>query len=279
MLDFINTLPTLLRVPAILFLALAAHLLVRALKEVGQWVMTPAGSPRVAKDLFERRHPRVATITSLVVSAATFSIYFLAVGLALREVGADLRTYFATATVVGLAVGFGSQGLVQDVVSGLTLIFSDAFDIGDMVELSGQIGRVEKMGLRFTTLVNLHGQTVYVPNRNITVVGRYRRGAIRAYLDVQLPDSVPEEQAVGLVVSIARAARAQHPALIVSEPEPLGVFGGGEGGWRYARIKFRLWPGQGALVETAVRQRIAAALRALDPAYADWMIAVTYRLR
>lgn len=104
-----------------------------------------------------------------------------------------MTAYLASASVIGLAVGFGLQGLVQDIIIGLTLIFSDALNIEDVVELSGQIGKVEHIGLRFTTIVNLHGQQIYVPNRNITMISRFRRGAIRGYVDIQVPDEIEEK--------------------------------------------------------------------------------------
>jgi moderate conductance mechanosensitive channel len=213
------------------------------------------------------------------VSALTFAIYFVALGFVLGELTPiTVGQYLASATVIGLAVGFGTQGLVQDVVTGLTLIFSDALDIGTVVEVSGQVGRIEKIGLRFTTLTNFVGQTVYIPNRNIAVIGRYRVGYARVYLDVQLPDGLDEAAAGAEIDRIARAFRAQHPAVIVGEPRTHPVQHAGDTGWRYIRTRFRIWPGQQTLIETALRQRTIAAMRELDPAFADWMVTVTYRI-
>jgi moderate conductance mechanosensitive channel len=271
--------PSLLRVVYILALAGLLHIAVRLIRRASEWVVTPDSSPEVARELFSRRQPKLATVTTLVVSAATFIIYFVAVGFIFLELDFfDVRTYFASATVIGLAVGFGSQGLVQDVVIGLTLIFSDAFNVGDVVEISGQVGRVEKVGLRFTTLVNFLGQTVYIPNRNIGLIGRYRRGAVRAYIDIQLSDTAPEAEVVAAIERIARGVRAQQPAILLTDPEIMGPFDAGQGEWRFVRVKLRIWPGQGALIEGAFRQRLLATLRKLDPEYADWMVTISYRV-
>ncbi len=271
-------LPKALRILVVAVLALLAHLLVRAARRVIERVMAPESPPGApAAETFARRYPKVATITSLVVSALTFTIYFVAVGLIFAELGVSLAAYLASASVVGLAIAFGSQGLVQDVVIGLTLLFSDAFDVGDMIEVSGQIGRVDDIGLRFTTLVNFHGQRVYVPNRNIMLVGRYRRGCIRAYADVQLPEGSEEAAVVARVEAVAAGLRTQFRSILITDPETFGVFRADPGGWRYLRIKFRVWPGQGALIEQTFRQRALAAMKELDPDYPDWMIAVTYR--
>ena len=266
----------LVRLAVIAVGAVAAHVVVRVVKRTADRWLTP-----------RRRHPKLATVLSLLASAATFVIWFVALGLLLGELGVDLTAYFATATVIGLAVGFGSQGLVQDVVIGLTLIFSDAMDIGDMVEVSGQVGQVERIGLRFTTLTNFLGQTVFIPNRNIAVVGRYRRGVVRAYLDVQVPEGRSPQATGEEVLAIARAFRAQHAAAILDEPVLVeggpgaGAPGGAPGpvpAWRFVRLKLRLWPGQQALVETTLRQRIVAHMKTVDEKYADWMVPVTYRV-
>jgi moderate conductance mechanosensitive channel len=268
-----------MRILAILGIAVALHLLVRAIRRVSEWIVTPDSSPELARELFVRRRPKLATVTTLAASAATFTIYFIAFGLVVVELALfDVRTYFASATVIGLAVGFGSQGLVQDVVIGLTLIFSDAFNVGDVVEISGQVGRVEQVGLRFTTLTNFLGQTVYIPNRNIGLIGRYRRGSISAYVDVQLTDGAADRAVLDTVGRIARGLRAQQPAILLAEPEVLGPFAAEPGDWRFVRVRFLIWPGQGQFIETAFRARLLAALKRLDPDYADWMVTVTYRV-
>lgn len=267
-----------MRVLVILLAAVIAHFLVRAIRGIGEWVVVPSTAPgEVTRDLLRRRHPRVATVTGLIISALTFVIYFLAFGLVLREMAVSLTAYLATASVLGLAVAFGMQGLVQDIVIGLTLLFSKTFDVGDTIELSGQVGRVEAIGLRFTTLVTLNGQLVFIPNRTIGMVARFRRGAIRAYVDVQIPKDVPEEEVQERVTRIANGMRSQHGTILTTDPEVLGVAAAGADAWRFLRVKFRLWPGQGALIETVFRQRVIASMRELDAGYHEWMVSVTYR--
>ena len=269
----------LLRLLVIAAVAVVGHLLLRALKHGGdRWLSGRQSAQRGAALAAAQRTQKLATVLSLLVSAATFVLWFVALGLFLGELGVDLTAYFATATVVGLAVGFGSQGLVQDIVIGLTLLFSDALDIGDVVEVSGQVGRVERIGLRFTTLTNFMGQTVFIPNRNIAVVGRYRRGVVRAYVDVQVPEQGSPDDVQREVLATARAFRAQHPAVVMSDPELVEHPPAEDAPWRYIRLKLRVWPGQQALVETVLKQRIVARMKAVDEKYADWMVPVTYRV-
>lgn len=266
------------RILAIILAALAANLLVRSVQSLILSRLASHGPyTGSVRDGALRSSPKLATLTGLATSTLTFLIFFLGLGLLLQQFNLQLTEYLVTASVIGLAIGFGSQGLVQDIVIGLTLIFTDAMDVGDMVEVSGQIGRVEKIGLRFTTLSNFVGQTVFIPNRNIATVGRYRKGVVRAYVDVQAPPGTDESRLIDELRRTAAAFHDQYRTVLVTPPDVAGVATAGDGAWRYVRIKLRLWPGQGALVESSFRQRLLARMKELDDAYADWMITVTYR--
>lgn len=279
MFEFLHELSPGYRVIGILLIAVVGHFLVQGLRRLTTYILTPKEKDEgPVREVFAKRYPKTATIFVLVVSTLTFIIYFVAVGLILDEFNISLTAYFATATVIGLAVGFGLQGLVQDVVIGLTLVFSDIIDINDVVEVSGQIGRVERIGMRFTVIVNFHGQRVFVPNRNIGMVNRFRGGAIRAYVDVQVPEDTDEKKMKDALQSIASAMRAQHSSIILNDPEIFGIQRAGSGGWRYVRVKFRLWPGQGTLIENTYRQRVIQTMKELTPTFNDHMITVTYRV-
>lgn len=278
-LQFIATLPPVIRIVIIILLAILAHLTVRALRYLSQWLLTlKLEADAATKESFARRYPRFATLATILVSAITFIIYFLAAGLILKEFKVSLTAYLASASVVGLAIAFGLQGLVQDVVIGLTLIFSDALNVEDVVEMSGQIGKIERIGLRFTTLVNFHGQRSFIPNRNIGMISRFRGGAIRAYVDVQIPAELEEQNISEKVQSIAKGMHSQYRSVILTPPETFGVKEAKAGNWRYLRVKFRLWPGQGTLIENTFKQRVIALMKKLYPDYGDWMVTVTYRV-
>jgi small-conductance mechanosensitive channel len=278
--ELINTLTKInpiLRILLIILLAAAAHFTVKAIRRYSQWLLTmKIGSKTTTSEAsLTRRYPKIATIITLFVSAGTFTIYFVAIGMILREFKISLTTYFASATVIGLAVGFGLQGFVQDLVIGLTLIFSNALNIGEMVKLGDEIGNVDNIGLRFTTLVNLNGQRILIPNRNIATISQFRGGCIRAYVDIQLPQEI-DEKAISLAIpAIAKAMYHQHKSIILATPETFGVK---EGQWRYLRIKFKLWPGQTKLIEETFKERVIQVLKQSYVDYASWMITVTYKV-
>ena len=270
-----------MRIGLIVVVAIFVHVLVRITRSISDWFILKSHSHKTTFG-FVSEQPKFLTLTKLIVSGITFVIYFFAVGLVLEEFGVRLTAYLASASVIGLAISFGSQGLVQDIVTGLTVIFSDAMDVGDMVEIVGLavvVGRVEEIGLRFTTLVNLYSQRVLIPNRTIANVSRFPQGGVDAFADVQIPAGADAAPVVGTVAEIARGMAAQFGAIILDEPVIGEVEMAREGGWAFFRVGFKIWPGQGALIENTFRQQVLKAMKALDPSYADWQIPVTYRAK
>ena len=269
----------LLRILFIVVLTVAAHFAVKAIRRFSQYLLRmKIDSKTTTEASLTRSYPKLATIITLLVSAGTFTIYFVAVGMILREFKISLTAYFASATVIGLAVGFGLQGFVQDVVIGLTLIFSDALNIGEMVKLGDEIGKVDTIGLRFTALINLHGQRILIPNRNIAVISQFRGGCIRAYVDIQLPQQINENEMTQTIHAIAKGMYHQHKSIILAAPEIFGIKEIKDGHWRYLRIKVKLWPGQIKIVEETFKERVVQVLQKSDADYAPWMITVTYKV-
>lgn len=267
------------RLLLILVLVVLLHLTVRLVRSVSEWMISKSHARKSPFD-FVTQQPKFITLIQLISSAVTFVMYFIAVGLMLQELGVNLTGYLASASILALAVSFGSQGLVQDVVISLTLIFSDAMDAGDLVEIAGTVvvvGRVEEIGLRFTTLRNFYNQTVFIPNRTIANVSRFPGGGVFAYADVQIPAGVDRDQAIQAVANTVHGIWAQFGAIILSEPVIGPVATVPDGGWDFVRVQFKIWPGQGNLIETTFRQQIISAMKTSSPNYADWQVPVTYR--
>lgn len=256
-----------MRILMILSVAVGAHLIVFVLKRTTGFV--------VSLDPLER-HPKARSIVGLATSTAIFVIYFTAIGFVLGELGISLKAYFASATVIGLAVGFGSQGLVQDIVTGLTLVFSDLVDIDDMVEISGQTGRVKTIGMRFVVLENTMGALVYIPNRSIGNVINYPKGYIRCLIDVTVPkdDSVRQQIQAVCEDKLANVAE-QHPGILLAPPSIEGMRKTSRDK-AYLRLKLRIWPGRGGPLETVFKAELVRALQEIDPSFTDWMITVFF---
>ncbi len=270
-----------MRIVLILGLAILLHVVVKAVRGLSEWVIL-RGHAHHGRLGVRLQKPKVITVTRLVVSGVIFLLYFLAIGLVLQEFGFSLTAYLASASVLGLAISFGSQGLVQDIVIGLTLILWDAMDVDDMVEIDGLdspsvIGRVTEIGMRFTKVVNFYNQVVFIPNRLIANVSRFPHGVMDAYADVQVPPDVDPVLAAQRVQSIALGMWSQFGAIILAQPTMGHVEEAKGGGWNFVRAHFKIWPGQGSLIEVTFRQQAVRAMRLHFPTYADWQVAVTYR--
>ena len=268
------------RILLIIGLALTALLALGFIRRICDGVIHKIEGDKSVHANFNHK-PKYITLTRLIGSGLAFLIYFLSFGFVLQELGVNLTAYLASATVIGLAISFGSQGLVQDIVIGLTLIFSDTMEVGDLVEVAGTItiviGRVEEIGLRFTKLINFYNQEVFVPNRTINNVSRYPLGGIYAYADIQIPLGADPAKAVHAIEEIASGMWGQFGAIILSRPVvgPVETTPGGR--WSFLRVHFKIWPGQGGLIENTFRQQIISAMRSFSPSYADWQVPVTYR--
>ena len=267
------------RLALIMVLAVLVHLSVKTIRHVSEWLIHKSRAHKSPLD-FVTQQPKFVTLIQLIANGVTFLVYFFAVCLVLQELGVNLKGYLASASIVELAISFGSQGLVQDVVIGLTLIFSDAMDVGDMVEIFGSttvIGRVEEIGMRFTTVRNFFNQVVFIPNRTIANVSRFPYGGVYAYADIQMPAGAEREKAAAVIRNVAQGMWGQFGAVILSEPEIGPVETAQGGGWHFVRVHFKIWPGQGGLIETTFRQQVVSTMKAFQPDYADWQVPVTYR--
>lgn len=262
---FYSSLGTVERVALIAVVVVGAHIVVRLVRKISEGIM---------ERTMHRSLSKARTVNSLITSTLVFSLYFGALGWALSELGISLTAYLASASIIGLAVGFGSQGIVQDVVTGLTVLLSNQFDVGDMVQIGDHIGIVQRLGMRFTVLQNAMGAAVLIPNRSITNVIKYPRGYLRVQADITLAAEPAQ------ATEMERAARAltesvveQFAGVFRAPPEVVGRFRT-PSGRSYLRIKFRVWPGRAAPIETSFKQELVQSLRSIDGSYAEWMVAI-----
>lgn len=253
------------RIVLVLAIAATAHLFVRGIRHLAQRILSTDAILRWTK---------LRTLLGLMTSILVFTLYFGAVGLVLREFGVSLTAYLASASVLGLAIGFGSQGVVQDVVTGLTVILSDLFQVGDLVEISGQTGLVQSVGMRFTILLNPLGAQVFIPNRTLSNVIVYPRGYIRCLADITLSEQEDTtKQMLAKVDAITQGFVEQFPGVLRGKPE-IGTPSSTPSGRVFVRVKFRIWPGRSAPIETAYKQEVLQTIKMLDSEYAEWMVSV-----
>jgi small-conductance mechanosensitive channel len=175
--------------------------------------------------LSERRRQRAETIGSVLRSGVSALIFTIAVMEILHEFGFDLAPLIASAGIVGVALGFGAQNIVKDVLSGMFLILEDQLGVGDNVDLGQASGTVEAVGLRTTKVRDGDGVAWYVRNGEILRVGNKSQGWGMVTIDVPLPFGTPLDRAQDVLVRVA-ADFAEDPAYadgLLEPPEVLGV--------------------------------------------------------
>ena len=269
LISFLGTLSLPLRIAALAGFAMLTHIAVLAVRRVASYLLTNQRT---------RRFQKLRSISTLATSAIVFSLYFFAVGLILREFGVSLTAYLASASVIGLAIGFGSQGVVQDVVTSLTFIFSDLVDVGDLVKIGGETGIVKAITMRFVELENALGSTVFIPNRTVTNIVSYPRGYVRCVVDITMRGSPAEKDAIeSEAIRLMHSVYEQFPGIVIREPSSEGRIKL-SAGKEFLRLKFRIWPDRGQPIESAFQQELISIIKKVDDEFAPWMVAVSYEV-
>jgi len=132
---------------------------------------------------------RALTVARIIKSITIFVLAFMMIIMALERLGVNIIPILAGAGVLGLAIGFGAQSLVKDIISGFFILLENQFAIGDKIIIDGSSGIVEKMTLRLTTIRLEDGSVQYIPNSNISkVINRSKDWAV-VLIDVNVPVS------------------------------------------------------------------------------------------
>lgn len=129
---------------------------------------------------------RTATVFRVIRSTGIVLIVATAVMMILTELGVSITPLLASVGIVSLALGLGAQTLVQDVISGLFILLENQYTVGDVIEVNGVIGEVERMSLRVTAVRDLYGTIHIVPNGEIRTVSNRTRNWSRAIVDVAI---------------------------------------------------------------------------------------------
>lgn len=130
---------------------------------------------------------REETLKKLIQNMLSYIVYFMAAIMIIETLGLPIGSLLAGAGVAGLAIGFGAQNLVRDIISGFFIIFEDQFAVGDYVAFAGIEGTVEEIGLRTTKVKSWTGEQQVIPNGNITQVTNYSIHNGLAVVDINIP--------------------------------------------------------------------------------------------
>lgn len=172
---------------------------------------------------------REATLMKLLENVLTYVVYFIAIMSILAAMAIDVKAMLAGAGIVGLAVGFGAQSLVKDIITGFFIIFEDQFSVGDYVRIGQFEGTVEEIGLRTTKIKSFTGEINILPNGSIVEVTNFSLYNSVAVLDIGIAYEGDIEYAEKVLQEYLETTTEKYPEL-VKTPELLGVqqFGASE---------------------------------------------------
>ncbi|OIU72389.1 mechanosensitive ion channel family protein [Rossellomorea aquimaris] len=203
-----------------------------ALQILAIWIVfiaVKAAANKVIERIFDKYSKRndvsagrAQTLQSLSKNIVGYVLIFIFFVTILQIFGIQVTAILAGAGIVGLAVGFGAQGLVSDVVTGFFILLEKQVDVGDYVSTGNFSGIVEEVGLRTTHIRGFDGTLHYVPNREITSVSNHSRGNMRALVDIGISYDDNIDKAMVVMQEVCdRIAREDDN--IVEGPNVVGV--------------------------------------------------------
>lgn len=134
-----------------------------------------------------------------------------------------IGSFIAIGSAVGVAVGFGAQSVVKDVIAGFLILVENQFAIGDVVSIAGVSGAVQEMRLRVTVLRDLNGYVHFIPNGTITVASNYTDNFARVVVNVGISYGSDVDKALEVMGDELSAMAEEHPEQVLEPPQILGV--------------------------------------------------------
>ena len=182
---------------------------------------------------------QITTLTGLLRTLAVSVVWAIVVIIALDQLGLDITPVLASAGILGLAIGFGAQNLVRDVISGFFIILENQVRLGDVARINGQGGLVEKISFRTITLRDQAGVVHVFPNGTITTLSNMTKGWSGYVIDVGVAYKEDTDHVSQVMASVAEEMR-QDPKFAQKMIEPIEILGVDNFGSSEVVIKARL---------------------------------------
>jgi len=213
------TFANLLHLVVIFVIALVVNRLLRVLTDL---VIRPASSQsRVAQS----REQQTRTVALILYSTGSKIVWGAAILTAVAEFGINVTPVAALAGLASLALGFGAQNLIRDIITGFYIVLEDQFVVGDTIQVGDTFGRVEHLTLRRTVVRDPRGALVTIANGDIRTVANLSRDWSQAFVDIALAPDIPIEQTLAALEAAAAELRADPSwsQALVDGPRILGV--------------------------------------------------------
>ena len=231
-----------------------ALVLNRFLRVVANLVVKPAASQSRSEQI---REQQTRTLADVVYGAASKVVWVVAILTALDQVGINPTPALALAGLAGIAVGFGAQDLVRDVIGGFYIVLEDQYSAGDTVQIADTVGRVEHLTLRRTVVRDPRGALVTIANGEIRTVANLSRDWSQSFVDIALAPELALDKPMAALESAAGDLRADSAwsQALVDGPRVLGVQAYDRNG-TVVRVQVRTAPTRQEEVSRELRRRI-----------------------
>lgn len=202
------------------------------------------------------RRQRATTLGNLLQSMAEYVVWPIVAIMVLSEVGLDVGALLATAGVAGLAIGFGAQTLVKDVIGGIFLLFDDIIHVGDLVSTGSTTGTVEEIGVRLVKVRKFDGELVMIPAGEIRTFGNRSIDWARVVVPVGLSYDQDVDAVLPVVNEVAQAWADENEDILLEEaPQVQGLLDFGDSSVT-ARVVVQVKPGEQFAAERELRMRL-----------------------
>jgi len=190
-------------------------------------ILIPVGKKVIGKSIEKASHAkkasptRMKTLEKLLQNIFSYVMIFIFIVMFFSNLGVEIGPLLAGAGVVGLAVAFGAQGLVSDIVTGFFIILEQQLEIDDYVTTAGYDGVVEEIGLRTTKIRSFDGTLNYIPNRYIESVANHTRGNMQALVDIGISYGDNIDKAIAILDEVCASFKSDER--FKEGPDAIGV--------------------------------------------------------
>ncbi len=239
-LDFYNSVDGVLAsLLSIIFVLVLGWLIIRTVRRGTQrWLKRFEELP----DLHPRRQ-RAYTVSGLITSSVRYVVWPVVIIVILAELNIDIAALIATAGIAGLAIGFGAQTLVKDVISGIFLLFDDTIHVGDFIKVGADEGTVEFIGIRLIQVRKFNGEVLMIPAGELRIFSNHSIGFARAIVEMGLSYEQDIDTVLSIMEQTANAWAAENADILLEEKPTVQAITTFAESAVNARIVIRVKPG------------------------------------
>jgi small conductance mechanosensitive channel len=239
----------------IVVILVGATVAIRAANLAIEHLQHRLGSRYASSDLEWQR--RASTLGGILTSVVTTTVSFIAVLMLLRELSIDVLPILTGAGIAGLAIGFGAQNLVRDVISGFFIIMEDQVRVGDLARINGVAGIVEQINLRTIVVRDFEGAVQVFPSGTVTALANLSKHFSYAVVDVRITYTENVERVFGTIREIGASMQADPVwgPLLLAAIEITGIESIADG-FATIRTKFKTQPLNQGRVANELRRRL-----------------------